>query len=91
MIALKVLSVMNITSAVEKGLKPLGNSPSVDIARAKITQILLNWRPPTPNITEEEFKALEQLQQEKTITIFKFDNGNATVVMDKKMIMMKRC
>ena len=60
-IALKTLPVMNISSAVEKGLKPLGNSPSVVIARAKITQILSNWRPPTPNLTEEEFKALKQL------------------------------
>ena len=74
---------MSIASAVEKGLKPLGNSPSVDIARAKITQILSNWRPPTPNLTEEEFKALKQLQQDKTITILKSDKGNATVVMDK--------
>ena len=82
-IAPKTLRVMNITSAVEKGLKPLGNSPSVDIARAKITQILSNWRPPTPNLTEEEFKALKQLQQDKIITILKSDKGNATVVMDK--------
>ena len=71
---------MNITLAVEKAL---GTSPSVDVARAKITQILSNWRPPTPNLTEEEFKALQQLQQDKTIAILKFDKGNATVVMDK--------
>ena len=84
---------MNITSAVEKGVKPLGNYPSVDIARAKITQILSNWRPPTPNLTEKELKALKQLQQDKTITILKSDKGNATVVMDKnnyeeKMLML---
>ena len=54
----KTLPVMNIISAVEEGLKLFGNSRSVDIARAKITQILSNWRPPTPNLTEEEFKAL---------------------------------
>ena len=92
-IAPKTLPAMNITSAVEKGLKPLWNSPSFDIARAKITQILSNWRPPTPNLTEEEFKALKQLQQDKTITILKSDKGNATVVMDKndyeeKMLML---
>ena len=92
-IAPKTLPVMSIASAVEKGLKPLGNSPSVDIARAKITQILSNWRPPTPNLTEEKFKALKQLQQDKTITILKSDKGNATVVMDKndyeeKMLML---
>ena len=92
-IAPKTLPVMSIASAVEKGLKPLGCSPSVDIARAKITQILSNWRPPTPNLTEEEFKALKQLQQDKTITILKSDKGNATVVMDKndyeeKMLML---
>ena len=84
---------MNITSAVEKGLKPLGNFPSVDIARAKITKILSNWRPLTPDLTEEEFKALKQFQQDKTITILKSDKGNATVVMDKndyeeKMLML---
>ena len=84
---------MNITSAVEKGLKPLGNSPLVHIARAKITQILSNWRPCTPNLTEEEFKALKLLQQDKTITILKSDKGNVTVVMDKndyeeKMLML---
>ena len=89
-IAPKTLPVMNITSAVEKGLKLLGNSPSVDIARAKITQILSNWRPPTPNLTEEEFKALKQLQQDKTIIILKSDKGNATVVMDKNDY-EKRC
>ena len=82
-IAPKTLPVMSIALAVEKGLKPLGNSPSVDIARAKITQILSNWRPPTPNLTEEELKALKQLQQEKTITILKSYKGNVTVVMDK--------
>ena len=76
-----------------KGLKPLGNSPSVDIARTKITQILLNWRPPTPNLTEEEFKTLKQLQHDKTITILKPDKANAPVVMDKndyekKMLML---
>ena len=74
-IAPKTLPVMSIASAVEKGLTPLGNSPSVDIARAKITQILSNWRPPTPNLTEEEFKALKQHQQDKTITILKSDKG----------------
>ena len=84
---------MSITLTVEKGLKPLGNSPSVDIVRAKITQILSNWRPPTSNLTEVEFKALKQLQQDKTITILKSDKGNATVVMDKndyeeKMLML---
>ena len=92
-IAPKTLPVMNITSAVEKGLKPLGNSPSVDIARAKITLILSNWKPPTPNLAEEEFKALKQLQQDKTITILKSDKDNATIVMDKndyeeKMLML---
>ena len=60
-IAPKTSPIMNIASAVEKGLKPLGNSPSVKIARAKITQIFSNWRPPTPNLTEEEFKTFKQL------------------------------
>ena len=92
-IAPKTLLVMSIASAVEKGSKPLGNSPSVDTARAKITQILSNWRPPIPNLTEEEFKALKHLQQDKTITILKSAKGNATVVMDKndyeeKMLML---
>ena len=92
-IAPKTLPVMSIASAVEKSLKTLGNSPSVDIVKAKITQILSNWRPPTPNLTEEEFKALKQFQQDKTINILKSDKGNATVVMDKndyeeKMLML---
>ena len=78
---------------MEKSLKPLGNSPSVDIARAKINQFLLNWRPPIPNLTKEKFKALKQLQQDKTITILKSDKSNAAVVMDKndyeeKMLML---
>ena len=74
-------------------LKTTWEFPSIDTARAKITQILSNWRPPTPNLTEEEFKSLKHHQQDKTITILKSDKGNATVVMDKndyeeKMLML---
>ena len=59
----------------------------------KLEKFLSNWRPLTPNLTEEEFKVLKQLQQDKTITILKSDKGSATVVMDKndyeeKMLML---
>ena len=84
---------MNMTSAVKKSLKPLGNFPSIDIARAKINQILSNWRPLTFNLAQKEFRALKQIQQDKTIIILKSDKGNATVVRDKndyeeKMLML---
>ena len=56
----------------------------VNIARSKISEILKYARPTQKNITKEEEEAPKKLKNNENIVIFKFDKGNATVVINAK-------
>ena len=51
--------------------------------RADISRILKQSKPPKPNLTREEVKALKQLKSDKGHIILTADKGVALVVMDR--------
>lgn len=52
--------------------------------RGEIVNILRKAKPPTPNISKEESRALDKLRKESSIQILPADKGRATVVMESK-------
>ena len=41
-------------------------------------------KPPKPNITNEEYRALKELRKNDQIVILKVDKGGATVILNKE-------
>ena len=66
----------------KKVLLNIKDTADVELTRLKITQILKNSRPPRPNLTPKETKALKELKSDNSIKILKADKGNFTVIMD---------
>ena len=70
---------------VELGLSQVNfaNKCSIDSARSKVVEILKRAKPPKPNLSKAEKRAMEELKQYDDIVILNADKGNSTVVMDK--------
>ena len=62
--------------AVEKGLEAINDQSIDDMARAKITTVIKNAKPPEPNVTVREMNALKTICNE--IVVLKADKGNTT-------------
>ena len=82
-VAPQSIPVSNMLCAVEKGLEAINDQSIADMARAKITTVIKNAKPPEPNVTPQEMNALKTLRNEKEIVVLKADKGNTTVVMDR--------
>ena len=52
--------------------------------RAEVKNILKKAHPPKPNITKEEWKAIEKLRKDDTQIVLTADKGVALVVMKKE-------
>ena len=52
--------------------------------RAETNCLLRSTKPPKPNITKEEHKALKELREDKERMVLTADKGVAMVVMDRK-------
>ena len=50
--------------------------------RAEVVGSIKSTKPPKPNVTAEERKAIKKLQKETSIIILPADKGRATVIMD---------
>ena len=76
---------MDIISGVELGLSQVNfaNKCSIDSARSKVVEILKRAKPPKPNLSKAEKRAMEELKQYNDIVILNADKSNNTVVMDK--------
>jgi len=53
----------------------------VQYTRAQVIQILKEAKLPKQNLTSEERKAIQELQQYNDIIMISFDKGNCTVVL----------
>ena len=80
----KNISRLNLVASAEKGFGNVRNQTEVELARDKITQMILNARVSPPNLCAEERKALKELRLDSNIKIIKADRGNCTVVMNTK-------
>ena len=76
---------LDIIAGVEEGLSRLEHNKKqfINIARAKISDILLKAKPPKPNLTVKEKNAMKTLESYQDIVITEADKGNCTVVLDK--------
>ena len=76
---------MDIISGVELGLSQVNFADKclIDSARSKAVKILKRAKPPKPNLSKAEKRAIEELKQYDDIVFLKADKGNNTVVMDK--------
>ena len=75
---LKSISILEITAAIEKGLKGVRNSDDVGSARSKVSQILSNMKLPLSNNSNSEFYVLQNLGRSNSIKILKLGKGNVT-------------
>ena len=84
-IAPSKIPVLDIISGVELGLSQINfaNKFSIDSARSKVVEILKRAKPPKPNLSKAEKRAMEELKQYDDIVFLNADKGNSTVVMDK--------
>ena len=76
---------MDIISGVELGLSQanFANKCLIDSARSKVVEILKRAKPPKPNLSKAEMRAMEELKQYDDIVILNADKGNNTVEMKK--------
>jgi hypothetical protein len=81
-----VIDIMTATESACRGL-PIGEA---DDLRSKVTTILRNHKPPTPNISKEELKAIDSLRKDKDIKILPADKGKCTVILNTEDY-MKKC
>jgi uncharacterized protein YifE (UPF0438 family) len=77
---------MTATETACRGL-PIGEA---DDLRSKVTTILRNHKPPTPNISKEEREAIGSLRKDKNIKILPADKGKCTVILNTEDY-MKKC
>ena len=77
---------LDFICGVEQGLKNVQheNKCLVDIARAKVVDILRKAKPPPSNLSKNEIKAIKQLKSYDDIVIMDADKGNCTVVLNKE-------
>ncbi|VDP87711.1 unnamed protein product [Schistosoma mattheei] len=77
------LTPFNVIPTLEPALNILPNDTANEL-RNKIMNTLLHQKPHNPNINKNEYYALKQLREDKTIIITRADKGNTTVIMNKK-------
>ena len=79
------IPVLDIISGVELGRSQVNfaNRSLIDSALSKVVEILKRAKPPKPNLSKAEKRAMEELKQYDDIVISNADKGNNIVVMDK--------
>ena len=79
----KSLPTVEIITATESACRNLGKSEA-DSLRCETVGVLKSYKPPKPNLSRAESKALDNLQRDPDIEILPADKGRCTVVMNKK-------
>ena len=84
-IAPSKIPVLDIMSGVELGLSQVNfaNKGLIDSERSKVGEILKKAKPPKPNLSKAERRAMEELKHFDDIVILNPDKGSNTVIMDK--------
>ena len=68
--------------AIESSLTNVDKT-TADTVRVLAAEMIQKARPPKSNVTDEERKAIKQLQQMEDVVILPADKGNVTVIMVK--------
>ena len=74
---------MNIISQIERACQQLKQGKAEEL-RGETKQIFKNIKPPKPNITKEEAKAIQDLKRDKERVVLTANKGVSMVVMDKE-------
>ena len=76
---------MDIFSDVDLGLSQVNfaNKCLIDSAHSKVAKVLQGAKPPKPNLSKTEKRAIEELKQCDDIVIVNTDKDNNTVIMSK--------
>ena len=82
-IAPKKISVEDIIYNIEESIRDLPENEAEEV-RQYCVVTLRRAKPPKPNITKEESKALRELKKNDHIVILKADKGGATVILNKE-------
>ena len=76
--------VIDIVTATESACRSLNASDASEV-RAKVVNILSNnTQVKEQNVTKDEWKAIEDLRKDDTITVLPADKGRVTVIMKKE-------
>ncbi|XP_019635228.1 PREDICTED: uncharacterized protein LOC109478212 [Branchiostoma belcheri] len=76
------IPVKEIVTATEVACQKL-DQEEASLLRNEVVGILQNAKPPKPNLTKEEKRAIKSLKGNKDIVILPADKGKAVVVMDR--------
>ena len=82
-IASKTLPNKDIMATIEDTVMDLEKGDA-DRIRAKISLTLQNAKPPKVKLSEDERKALKELQSDTSIVILPADKGRSTVILNRE-------
>ena len=82
-IAPKKILVEDIICSIEESIKHLPENDAEEVCQ-NCALTLRRAKPPKPNITNEEYRALKELRKNDQIVILKEDKGGATVILNKE-------
>ena len=77
------LPIKDIITSTETACYALKNPATAQSLCAEIVKAIKQAKPPKLNITSTEFRAIESLRKDDTISILPADKGRATEVLDK--------
>ena len=72
----------SVISAVEDTARSMSTTDQVNF-RANIMSVLKKWKPSKPNMSKDEWTALNNLKKDTSITILPADKGRCVVVMTR--------
>ena len=81
----KTLPNKDIIATVKDAVKDL-EKEEADTICAKVSLTLQNSKPPKDNLSNDERKALKELQSDKSIIILPVDKGRSTVILNRDFI-----
>ena len=81
----KTLPKKDIIATVKDAVKDL-EKEEADTICAKVSLTLQNSKPPKDNLSNDERKALKELQSDKSIIILPVDKGRSTVILNRDFI-----
>ena len=81
----KTLPNKDILATVKDAVKDL-EKEEADTICAKVSLTLQNSKPPKDNLSNDERKALKELQSDKSIIILPVDKGRSTVILNRDFI-----
>jgi hypothetical protein len=85
----KDIPIKDIITSTEIACVALKDPIKAQALRSEIVNIIKKAKPPSPNLTPAESKALDALRKDDTISILPADKGRATILLDKSTYVEK--